>query len=130
MDLASKQFGTAVLYGLITIFVVSIISSGIFAFILKLSGVKESGLQIVITSVSFVALFIGGFISGGKGQEKGWLLGGTTGLVYALIIFLFQYLGYDKIFTGEQFIYHICFTLVAMMGGILGVNMTTRTRTV
>lgn len=128
--MASKQFGTAVLYGLITIFVVSIIGSGIFAFILKLTDVKESGLQIVITSVSFVALFIGGFISGGKGQEKGWLLGGATGLVYALIIFLFQYLGYDKIFTVEQVIYQLCFTLVAMMGGILGVNMTTRTRTV
>lgn len=130
MNIGSKQFGAALLFGLIAIFVIHIIGSGIFAFILKLTGVKESGLQIVITSVSFVSLFIGGFISGGKGQERGWLLGGATGLVYALIILLFQYLGYDKLFTGEQFIYHTCFTLVAMMGGILGVNMTTRTRTV
>ncbi len=130
MNIGSKQFGAAVLYGLIAIFVIHIISSGIFAFILKLTGIKETGLQVVITSVSFVSLFIGGFISGGKGQERGWLLGGATGLVYALIILLFQYLGYDKLFTSEQFIYHTCFTLVAMMGGILGVNMTTRTRTV
>ncbi|WP_307405896.1 hypothetical protein [Neobacillus ginsengisoli] len=41
-------------------------------------------------------------------------------MFYSLIIFLFQYLGYDSLFNIEQFIYHICYTLIDMMGGILG----------
>jgi putative membrane protein (TIGR04086 family) len=76
------------------------------------------------TALSFIGLFGGGFLSGGKRKQKGWLIGGITGLVYSLVIFLFQYLGYDRIFNLEQLIYYICYTLISMMGGILGVNLS------
>jgi putative membrane protein (TIGR04086 family) len=76
------------------------------------------------TALSFIGLFGGGFLSGGKRKQKGWLIGGLTGLVYSLIIFLFQYLGYDRLFNLEQLIYYICYTLISMMGGILGVNLS------
>ncbi|MFE8703484.1 TIGR04086 family membrane protein [Cytobacillus sp. FJAT-54145] len=121
----SKNYGSAILFGVISIFTLAIITSLIFSFILRFTSAQESSLQFIITAVSFVTLFVGGFISGGKGKQKGWLLGGLTGLVYSLIIFLFQYLGYDRLFNMEQIIYHTCFILTAMMGGILGVNMTT-----
>lgn len=104
-------------------------SSLIFSLILRFSSTQETSLQFIVTAVSFVTLFVGGFISGGKGKQKGWLLGGLTGLVYSLIIFLFQYLGYDRLFDVEQVVYHTCYILTAMMGGILGVNIsTTKTR--
>jgi putative membrane protein (TIGR04086 family) len=128
MDIETRQFGLAILHGLIAIFLLEIVGSVIFAFILKLTSVQESALQVVITAVSFVALFAGGFLSGGKGKERGWLLGGATGLLYSLVIFLFQFLGLDRLFDTEQLIYHICFILIAMMGGILGVNLTSKTR--
>lgn len=121
----SKNMGMSVLYGLITIFSVAIVSSFIFSLLLKFTSTQESSLQFVVTAISFISLFVGGFISGGKGKEKGWLLGGGTGLLYSLIIFLYHYLGQDSLFSFEQVIYHTCYMLVAMMGGILGVNMTT-----
>lgn len=127
--IATKQLGTSILWGLIAIFLLQIIFSTIFSFILKLTSVQESGLQIAITAASFISLFAGGFLSGGKGKEKGWILGGATGILYSIFIFLFQYLGYDSVFTTEQLIYHTCFILIAMMGGILGVNITSNTRT-
>lgn len=129
MIIASKQFGLAVLHGLIAIFLLEIVSSLIFSLILKLSSVQESGLQVIITAASFISLFAGGFISGGKGKEKGWLLGGATGILYSFVILLFQYLGYDRLFDQQQIIYHTCFILIAMMGGILGVNLSSKTRT-
>lgn len=129
MNIASRTFGLAVLHGLIAIFLLEIVGSLIFSFILKLTSIQESGLQVVITAASFIALFAGGFISGGKGKEKGWMLGGLTGLLYSLVIFLFQYLGYDRLFDQQQIIYHVCFMLIAMMGGILGVNLTSKSRT-
>jgi putative membrane protein (TIGR04086 family) len=121
----SKSFGTAILYGLIFIFLFVVVSSVIFAFILRFTSVREDTLQYVITAVSFIALFGGGFLSGGKRKQKGWLIGGLTGLIYSLIVFLSQYLGYDRLFDVEQVIYHACYTLIAMMGGILGVNIAT-----
>ena len=106
-------------------FCVALLAVVIFALYLKAYYVQESGLQIVITSVSFISLFVGGFISGGKGKEKGWLLGGATGLIYAQsLFFYFNILAMTKCLlrTGHL---SACFILVAMMGGILGVNLTT-----
>ncbi|WNS77633.1 TIGR04086 family membrane protein [Bacillus sp. DTU_2020_1000418_1_SI_GHA_SEK_038] len=115
------------LYGIIAVFLLAIFSSVLFSLLLRFSSLQESSLQFVITAISFVSLFIGGFISGGKGKQKGWLLGGLTGLIYSIIIFLFQYLGLDSVFDIEQIIYHTCYMLTAMMGGILGVNMSNKT---
>ncbi len=120
----SRNVSGAVLYGIIVIFVLAILSSFVFSLLLKFTSLQETSLTYITTAVSFVALFIGGFISGGKGKQKGWLLGGLTGLIYSLIIFLFQFLGLDSLFTIEQIIYHSCYILTAMMGGILGVNMS------
>lgn len=125
MTIESKNMGISILYGIVSIFLVAVISSLIFSLILRFTSTQESSLQFIITAVSFISLFVGGFISGGKGKAKGWLLGGGTGILYSLIIFLFQYLGHNSLFSVEQVIYHTCYMLVAMMGGILGVNMTT-----
>ncbi|MCM3765416.1 TIGR04086 family membrane protein [Neobacillus niacini] len=119
----SRSYGTAILFGLIFIFGFAVICSLIFSFILRFTSTQESTLQYIVTALSFVGLFGGGFLSGGKKKEKGWLIGGLTGLIYSLIVFLFQYLGYDRLFDAEQVIYHTCYTLIAMMGGILGVNI-------
>lgn len=120
----SRSLGIAVLQGVIAIFVLAILSSFIFSLLLAFTSVQESSLQYIVTTVSFISLFIGGFITGGKGKQKGWLIGGATGIVYSTIIFLFQYLGHDSLFSTEQIIYHICYILTATMGAILGVNMT------
>ncbi|MCQ6273555.1 TIGR04086 family membrane protein [Bacillus sp. V3B] len=119
----SKNLGSAVLYGTLTIFILAVVSSLIFAFLLRFTSLQESSVQYIITAISFISIFAGGFISGGKGKQKGWLLGGLTGIVYSAIIFLYQFLGLDSLFSFEQIIYYICYILIAMMGGILGVNM-------
>ncbi|ULT55799.1 TIGR04086 family membrane protein [Neobacillus drentensis] len=124
VKIESKSFGISILYGLIFIFAFALISSLIFAFILRFTSAQEGSLQYVITALSFIGLFGGGFLSGGKRKEKGWLIGGFTGLIYSFVVFLFQYLGYDRLFDAEQVIYHTCYTLIAMMGGILGVNIS------
>ncbi|MDP4164178.1 MAG: TIGR04086 family membrane protein [Bacillota bacterium] len=111
------------MYGLIFIFVFAVACSFIFSLILRFTTVREISLHYIVSAASFVGLFGGGFLSGGKGKHKGWLIGGLTGLLYSFIIFLFQYLGYDRLFSGEQIVYHVCYVLIAMMGGILGVNM-------
>ncbi|WP_062355540.1 TIGR04086 family membrane protein [Bacillus kwashiorkori] len=125
----SKKMASSILYGVAVIYGVAAIFSLVFSLLLRFTSLDESSLTYIITSISFIALFIGGFISGGRGKEKGWLLGGLTGIIYTIINFLFQYLGMDALFTLEQIIYYICFIVIAMMGGILGVNIVgNRTR--
>jgi putative membrane protein (TIGR04086 family) len=125
----SKNLGSAVLYGTLTIFILAIVSSLIFAFLLRFTALQESSVRYIITVISFISIFMGGFISGGKGKQKGWLVGGLTGIIYSAIVFFYHFLGLDSLFSFEQIIYHICYILIAMMGGILGVNMGGKSRT-
>ena len=124
----SKNIGSAILIGTIAIFIFAIVSSLLFAFLLRFTSLQESSVQFIITAISFISIFMGGFISGGKGKQKGWMLGGLTGFLYSLTIFLFQFLGLDQLFNFEQIVYHICYILIAMMGGILGVNLSESSR--
>ena len=124
----SKNIGSAVVMGTIAIFIFAIVSSLLFASLLRFTSLQESSVQFIITAISFISIFMGGFISGGKGKQKGWMLGGLTGLLYSVTIFLFQFLGLDHLFNFEQIVYHICYILIAMMGGILGVNLSENSR--
>lgn len=119
----TKQVGKGILYGLIAIFSAMLLTSLAVSLLLTATSLEESSFNWLITAISFLSLFIGGFISGGKGKERGWMIGALTALSFSLIILLFQYLGFGKTFTAEQLLYHLGFLGVCMLGGIFGVNM-------
>ncbi|KYD15307.1 TIGR04086 family membrane protein [Saccharococcus caldoxylosilyticus] len=118
-----SRWGTAVVYGVVTIFLLAAVISFFLSLILKWTDVQEASLTWIIFAGSLLSMFIGGLIAGGKGKEKGWLTGGMTSLLFTAIIFLFQFLGLAKSFTLEQWIYHLIFFVAAALGGIVGVNM-------
>ncbi|WP_010195976.1 TIGR04086 family membrane protein [Bacillus sp. m3-13] len=120
----SKRLGLAIMYGLITVFMLAIVISFIFSLLLRFTSLQETSVAWIIVTLSFITLFIGGFISGGRGKEKGWLLGGATGGAYTLVIFLFQYLGNDALFNMQQMLFHLGFIGIAALGGIIGVNVS------
>lgn len=118
-----KNIGMSVLFGVLTIFLLAAVTSLVFSFILFFSSAEEGSVSLLITIISFFCVFVGGFICGGKGKQKGWMIGGATGLLYSLVIFAYQYLGHGALFNLEQLIYFACYILTAMMGGVLGVNI-------
>ncbi|BDG36920.1 TIGR04086 family membrane protein [Saccharococcus caldoxylosilyticus] len=118
-----SRWGTAVVYGVVTIFLLAAVISFFLSLILKWTDVQEASLTWIIFAGSLLSMFIGGLVAGGKGKEKGWLTGGMTSLLFTAIIFLFQFLGLAKSFTLEQWIYHLIFFVAAALGGIVGVNM-------
>ncbi len=123
----SRNMGFAILYGTISIFVMALIFSFLFSILLRFTSLTEASVSYIILILSFICIFIGGIISGGKGKQKGWLVGGGTGLLYILIILLFQYLGHDRSFSTRDWIQSLCYVLVCMMGGIIGVNLSSNT---
>ncbi|MFK2824492.1 TIGR04086 family membrane protein [Bacillus sp. B190/17] len=121
-----KPFSYGIMYGTAVIFAFAAVCSLIFSLILRFSSLTESSLLLSITIASFLVLFIGGFISGKLSGNKGWLSGGAAGLLYSIIMMLYQYLGHDSVFQWEQLVYHLCFIITAMMGGVLGVNVSSK----
>ncbi|WP_461200242.1 TIGR04086 family membrane protein [Anoxybacillus sp. TBDG-1] len=115
----------AIFHGVITIFISAVLCSFIFALLLKLTNYDETSLQWVMNGLAFLSLFFGGFIAGGKGKARGWMLGGATGAIFTIIIFLFQFLGMDQTFSIEQWGYHAAFLVTAIIGGMIGVNVAT-----
>jgi len=121
----AKNSFSAILYGVLTTFIIVLTSSVVLSLLLRFTKIQESSLTWIILTLSFLALFIGGFVSGGKGKQKGWLVGGGTGLLFTLLVFLVQFLGYPQTsFSLEQMAYHIGYITVAVLGGVIGVNMT------
>ncbi|WP_044894673.1 TIGR04086 family membrane protein [Bacillus alveayuensis] len=118
------RLGKAVLYGMATIFVLALIVSFVLSLILKFTNASEATFAWIAFTCSLISFFIGGFVAGGKGQEKGWLAGGFTSVLFTLLVFLFQFLGFDELFTVQQWLYHLAFLIAAMCGGIIGVNIS------
>lgn len=120
----TRKMGSAIIYGTISIFIFAVIFSLFFSLLLRFTSVTEASISYLILILSFISIFIGGLISGGKGKKQGLLLGGGTGLLYTLIILAFQYLGFDQTFSSREWIQSLCYILVCMMGGVLGVNLS------
>lgn len=116
----------AILYGLAFIFAIIFIVGFVLSLILRFSNISEQSLQWTTLIITFIALFIGGFIAGGKGKESGWMLGGITGLSFVIIVFLIQYLGFDASIKLTQLLYHLAYIVTAALGGIIGVNVSNK----
>lgn len=121
--LSSRMF-SAMLIGLVTVLCFILLCSVFISLLLRFSSLTESSFTWVIVVLSFIALFIGGMVSGKRGGRKGWLLGAGTGLLFTILVFLFQYLGYQVKFNTEQYLYHGGYILIAIIGGVLGVNLS------
>ncbi|ASN05122.1 TIGR04086 family membrane protein [Virgibacillus necropolis] len=117
-----KQQFIALSYGWIVILGLIFISSIVLALLLKFTPFNEPTLSWVTLVVGLITLFIGGIVAGTKSKQKGWLIGGLTGLGFTLFTFSVQYLGYEQTFSIEQSLNHLGYILVAVVGGVIGVN--------
>ncbi|MBN8208434.1 TIGR04086 family membrane protein [Bacillus sp. NTK071] len=119
----SKHAFSSMGSGLLTIVLIVLATSVLLSLILRFTSVSQQGISPIIIVSSVIAFFIGGLIAGGKGGERGWLLGGGTACMYMILLFLIQYLGYRVSMNGEQLLYHGGYGLVCILGGIIGVNL-------
>lgn len=121
--MSERTFFPAILLGLITILLIILSTSVIISIVLSFTSLTESSVSWLITSIAFIALFLGGAMAGIKAKRKGWLIGGSTAIIFSIITFLIQYLGYDTTFTPTQYVIHACYILAAVVGGVISVNM-------
>ncbi|MFD2751213.1 TIGR04086 family membrane protein [Virgibacillus siamensis] len=118
-----RQF-TALLYGWVVVLGLILLTSVILALLLRFTEMDGAALSWTTLIAGLICLFIGGIVSGIKSKQKGWVIGGITGLGFTLFTFLIQYLGYEQSFSLQQTLHHLGYILAALLGGMIGVNMT------
>ncbi len=119
-----KQHVIALLYGWITILLFVLLTSAIVAGIVRFTTITENTFSYVALAVGLISLFLGGVVTGVKGKENGLVLGLLTGAGFSLLIFLIQFLGFQSLFTFGQILFHLTYIVSAMVGGIVGVNIS------
>lgn len=115
---------TPILSGLIAVISILLVSSIFLTLLLHFTSIHESSIHWFIVPITLLTLFIGGLIAGYKAGSKGWYFGGIIGLGFILLSWLASFLGFDATLSAKQFTLYGAYLLLAMMGGIIGVNMS------
>ncbi len=66
----TKQVGKGILYGLIAIFSAMLLTSLAVSLLLTATSLEEASFNWLINAISFLSLFIGGFISGERERKR------------------------------------------------------------
>lgn len=122
----NRSMLSGLFFGLVIIVTIVFASSFVMSILLKFTSLTESSLTVATMVISFAALFVGGLISGTKARQRGLFIGAGTGLLYGLLVWLVQYLGYDSGFSTEQYLYFGGYIIVAACGGMAGVYTISR----
>ena len=120
---AYRNFFPAIVFGLLTIFSLAVVFSLLAATTLAMTELTEDSIGTITKVVAFITILIGGITAGAKSKAKGLLVGAITTMIFTIIAFTAQFLGYDHTFTIEQYLYHGGYILCGAFGGMIGVNL-------
>ena len=121
--MSDRPFIPAVFTGLVVVMAGAILASLLLASFLSLTSYTEHSIKWLILFLSFLCLFIGGFVSGAKAKSKGWIAGGLTALLFTAITYTVSTLGYNEAFTTSQLLLHGGYLITGAIGGMIGVNL-------
>lgn len=113
-----------ILSGIVSIVSILFIFSLILSLLLHFTMIQEASIQWFLLPITLLTLFIGGVIAGYQSGQKGWYIGGLTGLTFLLIAWLVSFLGFDMLVTLKSLLIYVAYLLLAMIGGMFGVNMS------
>ncbi|HDX9626471.1 TPA: TIGR04086 family membrane protein [Bacillus cereus] len=120
----TKKLSTAIGFGIVTLLILASLISMVMALLLKFTDMNEGTLAVTIFILALLSMLISGFTAGKKAQGKGWLVGFTTGLTFAILVFLVNYLGFSQTLSNSQLLYQLALMGASTLGGIFGVNMS------
>lgn len=84
--------------------------------------IKYNSVNIFEIIILFVSIFSGSFVMGKKSSKKGWLEGIKFGLIFLVILVLFNYLGFNVEFEVKNLLYYGILLISSILGGMIGIN--------
>ncbi|MBM7837994.1 putative membrane protein (TIGR04086 family) [Alkalihalobacillus xiaoxiensis] len=119
-----SRFFPAILTGTGVSIGIALCASAMMATLLKFTSLTEHSVGWVMVAAALLALFIGGFIAGGKSGTKGWLAGALCALIFSAIVLAISYLGYNETISVKQLLLFASYGGIAALGGMIGVNLS------
>ncbi|WP_241657160.1 TIGR04086 family membrane protein [Halobacillus salinus] len=114
-------------YGVGSIFVLMIMFAVFLALLLRFTSMDYQTLNQIALISGISILAFGGMLAAYKSEEKGWLSGGMTGLIFVMAMVLFQVIFENQWVSLPQLSYFGGLVLAAWLGGMIGVNLPRRT---
>ncbi|MET3682522.1 putative membrane protein (TIGR04086 family) [Alkalibacillus flavidus] len=116
----------AVLFGVLLVYGLMLSASFILALFVRFDWISTQSLDWLPFLISLTIMLLGGGLSGFRSSEKGWLSGVLVGVIYTVMIMLYQFLAHDVWLHDGQWLHFITFLLASISGGIIGVQLNQR----
>ncbi len=73
--------------------------------------------------IPIIATISGGFIIGKHSEKNGWLSGLKLGLIFLILLILFNLLGFQHKLQLKNFIYYLILLISTIIGSMIGINI-------
>lgn len=120
----ANTFIRPIISGIVTIIVILLISSFFLSLLVHFTSISERSVEWLILPLTMLTLFIGGMIAGVRSGERGWYVGGITGLLFVIVSWLLTFLGFNSTIETQQLLLYLGYLVLAILGGMFGVNMS------
>ncbi len=122
-----KKKAISIIKGCAFSIILSIILLTIFALLLTYTTISESTITPVVLTITGISILVGSTISSRKIKKNGLIYGGAVGLIYIIILYIASSLcvtGFSL--SGNSFIMLAVGIITGIIGGIIGVNFSTK----
>ncbi len=72
--------------------------------------------------IPVISLFIGGFYLGKRSNKKGWFEGLKLGLIFLILLVIFEFLALNINFEVKNILYYLIILASTSFGSIVGIN--------
>ena len=113
-----KNLGISFIYIISTLLILTLITT-IFSYFNIFNDKVTSMVKIIIPIIS---MFIGGFFIGKNSNKKGFLEGLKLGVIFSIIIIIFNYLAFDYSFKIKYLLFYSILIISSIFGSMIGIN--------
>ena len=113
-----KNLGISFLYIICTILILTFIIT-ILSYFNLMSDKVVSIFKIIIPVIS---ILIGGFYIGKKSNKKGFIEGLKLGLIFIILLTIFNYLAFDYSFKFKYLLFYLILIVSSILGSMIGIN--------
>lgn len=113
-----KDLGFSCLYIISSILILTFIVALLSYF--NIMGDKVVSIFKII--IPIVSLLIGGFYIGKRSIKKGFLEGLKIGLIFSILIAIFNYLGLGNSFKVKYLLFYLILIITSILGSMIGIN--------
>lgn len=113
-----KKLGISLLWIISTILILTFI----ITFFNYFNIISDKVISIFKILIPVIALFIGGIQIGKRSKSKGWLEGIKLGLIFSVLLIIFNFLAFNDSFKLKYLLFYLIIIISSILGSMIGIN--------